>query len=90
MGLTKSQISALYAGSRRTAAQKGRRKRQFYFAGGELVKGKIPAELAGSFTGKQGSIRRSRKGASRIQPNGSRRYQHGFWADAEMATAYKV
>jgi hypothetical protein len=95
MALSKARIAELYAGPHRKSGTGQRRKRgAFYMIATEesceLVKGKPSAEIVGAFSGKQGSIRRSRKGASRIQPNGFRRYQADWWNTAGTVTAYKV
>jgi hypothetical protein len=45
-----------------------------FFNGGEWVFGKLTADSKGSFHGKQGSPKRSRKGRTVIQANGTRQY----------------
>lgn len=42
-----------------------------------------------SFTGKTGTVRRNRKGRTRILPNGSRRYIRSWW-DSDGIVAYKA
>lgn len=45
----------------------------------------------GTFQGKVGSIRRSRKGASRRMPNGRRYYQaHDYDANKQDVVAYSL
>lgn len=49
----------------------------------------LTSEDYGSFTGKQGTMRRSRKGRTTRMPNGSRRYI-STWAPENEVVAYKI
>jgi len=70
MGLTTMQISRLLAGKEKNGSK-------WCDASGVIHFGKPPAELIGSFHGRVGSVRRSSKGRSVRQPDGSRKYLAG-------------
>lgn len=90
-GLSKAFIASLYAKPRK--ASKGANG-AFYLLQKpgcttlEMHAGAPSASQAGSFQGRVGSMRRTRKGATRRNPNGSRRYVNN--TNQEQVVAYKV
>ena len=54
--------------------RKNNRRKRIYAINGTVYSGKPPVEVIGKFEGKAGTIRRSRKGATRRLPNGRRPY----------------
>jgi hypothetical protein len=70
--LTPELISGML---REQAIRKTNRRKGAKVIDGSVYSGKPATEqVGGRFYGKQGTIRRSRKGATRIQPNGRRYY----------------
>jgi hypothetical protein len=95
MALSQATIASLYktAGARTTgtglAGKRKRRKRHVWMdAYGEVNRGKPPTELIGSFEGKQGSMRRSRKGRTYRLANGQRFYVQDWTGTSQTVKFY--
>lgn len=67
VGLSKAQISSLLA-------KPGKTSGEAFFDNGEWDQGNLTSREVGKYIGKQGSVTRSRKGHTRIIPNGYRKY----------------
>jgi hypothetical protein len=80
MALSDDKIRKLYQGSRftgvktRTGSKSSRKRRTWMDCEGTVHTGNPPASLKGGFEGNLGTPRRSRKGRTYREPNGSRRY----------------
>ena len=96
MGLSPEQIrSILNASSGRKSTTD--KSKGYYFTRNEsgtldMNYGKPKADEVGRFTGKVGSVRRSRRGVATRMPNGSRRYDAGKLSQdlTSEVVAYKV